>query len=789
MHLLRIVTLICGLFLQVAMAEENTLPLMPYPQDIVVGPQDTHVTLTAGFSISLLPSSASGKRLERAISSTLARYYKQTGLPRITPASKGNTTELQILVEANAGTPLREDIDESYRLSITTGNIRLTANTDVGALRGLETFLQLIAVQNEKHVLPVLEISDAPEFRWRGLMLDSARHFIETETIKRLLHTMASAKLNVFHWHLADDQGWRLPIEGYPALHELASDDLYYRHEDVRDIVALADKLGIRVVPELDFPGHASAIALAYPELMSIHRNYTMERRWGVHKPLLDPTKPQTYAFISAAVAQLAKLFPDEYVHIGGDEVDEADWLNSAHIVKFMQENKLKDGAALQTYFNQRVHEILRQHQRKMIGWDEVAHPELPEDVIIQSWRGHDSVTHTATHGRNVILSTGFYVDQPQYTTYHWNNTIVPKAKVLPAGAPVKHHKIELERLRGAPVKATITLFSEDGEVSGVVDFEGRSRKQLEVLSFSKHHLRAGLDTWMGPTQFRLSFAGGKVTGYAVVGNAGLAVTGQEVAKVSDNAPLKALSTQEAAFVIGAEATLWTENVTDAVVDMRLWPRMYAVAERMWGTADISKDMYRRLQAVSRWAQLSVGTQHEAQREQALIRALGPEVSGNALSVTRLLEPAHYYHRHHLKSREGNYDAYEPLNKLADALAVESLDVIHLDALLRQWLKDPSPGAFMEIKLILNQWQADLELAAFQPVSELEKHIVTAQEQLRLILRLIEMITEGETLSKQQQHEIAQSIASMRQPADEVISALTGPLETLYFHLTENTSQ
>ncbi len=185
----------------------------------------------------------------------------------------------------------RPDSDESYQLKVTAEGVTLKANTRFGALRGMETLLQLMHNGAENTAIPYVTIDDAPRFPWRGLLLDSARHFIPLEAIKRQIDGMAAAKLNVFHWHLTDDQGWRFASTRYPKLQQKASDGLFYTQAQMKEVVRYAADRGIRVVPEIDMPGHASAIAVAYPELMSAPGPYDMERHWGVLKPVLDPAK------------------------------------------------------------------------------------------------------------------------------------------------------------------------------------------------------------------------------------------------------------------------------------------------------------------------------------------------------------------------------------------------------------------------------------------------------------------------------------------------------------------
>ncbi|BAN96652.1 beta-N-acetylhexosaminidase [Plautia stali symbiont] len=176
------------------------------------------------------------------------------------------------------------------------------------------------------------------------------------------------------------------------------------------------------MVPEIDLPGHASALAVAMSELMSAPGPYAMERGWGVFKPLLDPSNEAVFRFIDTLIGEVAAIFPDPYIHIGGDEVDPSQWNASPKIQQFMRDYGLQDAHALQAWFNQRVEKILAAHQRRMLGWDEVYHPDLPKSIVIQSWQGQDALSEVVKQGYRGILSTGFYLDQPQSAAYHYRN-------------------------------------------------------------------------------------------------------------------------------------------------------------------------------------------------------------------------------------------------------------------------------------------------------------------------------------------------------------------------------
>lgn len=310
--------------------------------------------------------------------------------------------------------------DESYSIDITSRQAILKAPTVVGALRGLETLLQLLDADRNGYFLPGVQIEDRPRFPWRGLLIDVARHFSTMEVLKRNLDAMAAVKLNVFHWHLTEDQGFRVESKKFPKLHQLGSDGNFYTQEQIKEIIAYARERGIRVVPEFDIPGHSTSWLVGYPELGSAPGPYTIERRPGIFEPALDPTREEVYKFLEAFLGEMAALFPDEYLHIGGDENEGKQWDRNPAIQAYMQKNNIKDNHALQAYFNTRLLKILQKHNKKMIGWDEILQPTLPKDVVIHSWRGTAALAEAAKKGYDGILSNGFYIDLIQPASQHY---------------------------------------------------------------------------------------------------------------------------------------------------------------------------------------------------------------------------------------------------------------------------------------------------------------------------------------------------------------------------------
>jgi len=318
-----------------------------------------------------------------------------------------------LVIQCAAGTKEVQELgeDESYRLEIGNSAARLTAPTTLGVMRGLQTFLQLVQTTGQGFAVPAVSIDDRPRFPWRGLMIDVSRHFIPLDVLKRNLDGMAAVKLNVFHWHLSDNQGFRVESKKFPKLQEMGSDGMYYTQNEVRDLIAYARERGIRVVPEFDMPGHSTAWFVGYPELASGPGPYEIERKWGVFDPAMDPTREETYKFLDKFIGEMAELFPDQFFHIGGDEVNGKQWDGNPKIQDFMHAHGLKDNNDLQAYFNKRVQQIVSKHGKTMLGWDEILRPDLPNSIVIQSWRGPDSLAQAAKQGYRGLLSSGYYVD------------------------------------------------------------------------------------------------------------------------------------------------------------------------------------------------------------------------------------------------------------------------------------------------------------------------------------------------------------------------------------------
>jgi hexosaminidase len=377
------------------LSAQQQLGLMPWPAKVEMG----QGSLAIGRTILVSIDGYSEPRLESAIR-------------RVGEIANGGPPAALIIRCEHASEPVQQLAeDESYHLQITPQQAQLSAANPLGVLRGLETFRQLLVLRSEGFEAPVLDIQDHPRFPWRGLHLDVSRHWMPMEVLKRNLDGMAAVKLNVFHWHLSDDQGFRVESKRFPKLQQLGSDGLYYTQDQIRDVIAYARDRGIRVVPEFDIPGHTTSWLVGYPELASAPGPYQIERNWGVFDATMDPTLESTYQFLDAFIGEMAAFFPDPFFHIGGDEVTGKQWKSGARIHAFMRKNHLQSTEALQAYFNRRLQKIVTTHGKRTEGWDEILDPDLPKAVVIQSWRGQKSLAEAARHGFSGILSAGYYLD------------------------------------------------------------------------------------------------------------------------------------------------------------------------------------------------------------------------------------------------------------------------------------------------------------------------------------------------------------------------------------------
>ena len=382
-----------------------TATLLPVPTEARYG--QGRLPLKAALK-PLLPPAA-----DLAVASAVART-----VGRLSPATKTTGTATLQIRYGRVGRPELFD-EERYSLRVTPMGVSIDAPTSLGVLRALATLEQLPRTDRKGRYLPEVDIRDQPRFAWRGLLIDAARHFMPVAVIKRNLDGMAAVKLNVLHWHLTDDQGFRIESRVFPRLQTVGSTDgLFYTQGEVREVLAYAAARGIRVVPEFDMPSHTTSWIVAYPRLASNDSVYAPYTRWRTTNVAIDPTRETTYTFIDSLLTEMTGLFPDPYFHAGGDENDGRNWRRTPRIVAWMQAHKMTkadgktvDKHQLQTYFNRRVLAMLQQRGKTMLGWDEILGPDLPKEVVIQSWRGKKGLAEAARLGHPVLLSNGYYLD------------------------------------------------------------------------------------------------------------------------------------------------------------------------------------------------------------------------------------------------------------------------------------------------------------------------------------------------------------------------------------------
>ncbi|WP_052480784.1 beta-N-acetylhexosaminidase [Gilvimarinus agarilyticus] len=762
------------------------LPLMPYPQTIEHAEGHLKISAPLQFAVADRATPRVKAALQR-LNTTLAQR------PGVAPEARPILIRLQSLAAENTA-PITapntelDTADEAYRLTVNGAGITLAARTDVGVLRGLATLAQLTGAAGSVS-LPYVVIDDAPRFAWRGLLLDSVRHFISVATIKRQIDGMAAAKLNVLHWHLTDDQGWRFESRAYPKLTELASDGEFYTRQQIKEVIAYAKARGIYVLPEVDMPGHASAIAVAYPELMSAPGPYLPEDRWGVHKPLLNPANEDVYTFAKAILQEVTELFPFGYVHIGGDEVDPEHWQNNAKIQAFMAEQNLADEHALHAYFNGRLASILTGLDRAMIGWDEVLHKDLPAGTLVQSWQGPDALGRAINAGFPALLSTGFYLDQPQSSAYHYRVQLEPQPLDIDTqahpGEPWRSWRFTMPRKRGSAVAGTVSVISSGDSLRGFVDFNGKSRASVRDLQWQDERLSFALDSWMGPLRANLTIDGDALTGPVLAANAPYTLTGELIASSErDGSELPTaiakdiISPENHDLLLGGEAALWAEMVDEHNIDVRLWPRGFVVAERLWSSKDLrdADFMYQRLDKVSGWSAEVVGLQHFAQWRDGLAAVVPEPQQALVLNISRALEPAQYYHRHHEKSTHGTYSRRDSLKNLVDVLPAESRATQKFSTDAKRWLSDTdNTAALVAAQAQLSSWQKDAKalrkLLEKNDPANLLGVTQTLQQVSEWGLTILTALAEGKPLGDDERSRAYRELQQAMQIQDEMIVA------------------
>ena len=651
--------------------DQPTLNLMPQPASVQFG--TGQFVLTPAFSVAV--TGRTELRLQRAVDTFMTDLRRQTGmLPSDNVVSDPAKASLVIHVENGSKEVQELGENESYTLEVTATSAKLNAVTALGAMRGLQTFLQLVNITSDGFAVPVVIIKDQPRFPWRGLMIDVSRHFIPLEVLRRNLDGMAAVKLNVFHWHLSDNQGFRIESKKFSRLQQMGSDGLYYTQEEVRDLITYARDRGIRVVPEFDMPGHSTAWFVGYPELASAAGPYSIERQWGVFDPAMDPTEDATYKFLDGFIGEMAKLFPDQYFHIGGDEVNGKQWDANPKIQEFMHSHGLKSNEELQAYFNKRVQEIVHKHGKTMEGWDEIIAPDLPKSIVIQSWRGQDSLAAAAKQGYSGLLSFGYYVD------LQWS--------------AARHYVVD--------------------PMSGAA---------ADLTHEQKQH------------------------------------------------------------ILGGEACMWAEYVSPENIDSRIWPRMAAIAERLWSPQNVTDlpSMYARMDVISHGLDW-LGLTHNSNYKPMLRRIAGSEDITPVKTIADVVEPVKDYHREELATTPPT--SADPLNRLVDAARPESDTARQFSGMVDEYLKHTTTGGDARMRELLTKWRD--QRPALEPLaahSFLLKEVVPVSQDLASLaaagLASLDFIDKGQHASDEWKIKQLGVVEQASKPKAQLLLMVAPPIQKL----------
>ena len=410
---------------------ESPTKQMPYNQGINVIPKPLSLVQNEGsFKVTKSTKFYASTPEAKTIATFFAsKIESSTGYDLAISEEEVSSNAIALLIDNSL-----EVNDEGYTLDATDKLVSIKAKTAKGLFYGMQTLMQLLPAEIESTTvvngiawtLPCVTIKDEPRFAYRGIMLDPCRHFIPVENIKKQLDVLALFKINQFHWHLTEDQGWRIEIKKYPKLTEIGSKRVdgegteysgFYTQEQIKEVVAYASERFINVIPEIELPGHALAAISAYPELSCKGDSLSPRIIWGVEEDVYCAGKEETFKFLEDVIAEVVPLFPGEYFHIGGDECPKVRWEKCPLCQKRMRENKLKDEHELQSYFVQRIEKVLASHGKKMIGWDEILEGGLAPSATVMSWRGEDGGIAAASMDHDVIMtpgSNGMYLDHYQ---------------------------------------------------------------------------------------------------------------------------------------------------------------------------------------------------------------------------------------------------------------------------------------------------------------------------------------------------------------------------------------
>lgn len=397
---------------------QTRLNLIPYPQKVELK--------TGNFEVS-------GNTLFVGDKKSNEYKYFMDNFKKIYPKNSSQNIKktkpnfISLLLNKDLKIDNKREFNSNYIINISNEMMMVIGKNPEGLFQGIQTLLQLIKT-SEDGKIPALEIQDSPKFQWRGMHLDVSRHFFTVEEVKQYIDYLAMYKLNTFHWHLTDDQGWRIEIKKYPKLTQIGSKrkesmigayvdntfdrkpygPYFYTQDQIKEVVKYAQERHITVVPEIEMPGHALAALSAYPDLACTKGPFEPATKWGVFDDVFCP-KEETFTFLENVLDEVIALFPSQYIHIGGDECPKTRWKECAHCQELIRKNNLKDEHGLQSYFIQRIEKYVNSKGRKIIGWDEIFEGGLAPNAAVMSWTGIKGGVEAAKSGHFAVMTPGSY--------------------------------------------------------------------------------------------------------------------------------------------------------------------------------------------------------------------------------------------------------------------------------------------------------------------------------------------------------------------------------------------
>jgi len=525
---------------------------------------------------------------------------------------------------------------------------------------------------------------------------------------------MAAVKMNVFHWHLTEYQGFRVESKIYPKLHELGSEGDYYTQDEIKAIVDYAADRGIRVIPEFDIPGHSTSWFIGYPELATVPAPYVLDTLFGVLDPVMDPSKEVVYDFLDDFIGEMAALFPDEYIHIGGDEVNPKQWNESAAIQDYMTEKEFADHHELQAHFNIRLQKILEKHGKKLMGWDEIIHPDLPkDDIAVQSWRSHKTLWDAARNGNKAVLSAGYYLDHKRTAAFHYkvDPDIIPEAITIDIDS-TNWRSWECEiSMRDMIFESTLYLFGEGENIRGIMS-SAEQTSGFDHATMEGKSLLFEFESTIGKVKFDLISEGDSLVGKSSISLFSLDVkgmrnggsdmpTGKPLPKFDKIEPL---TPEQAGNILGGEACMWSEMVDSRTIESRIWPRAAAIAEKLWSPKELTQDvedMYRRLITLDNEL-IDLGLQHQSNSDLLIKEMVEAPYLAPLQTLVNVLQEDKLFNR--MKIYIPEFYTTTPLNRIVDAARPESYIAYNFNADVDLWIAINDKDAEARIIQALKIW-------------------------------------------------------------------------------------